>query len=106
MKTKSILPSLILLIILSACSNTKLPVITFHPLKTGVDAEIRALHVINENVVWASASKGTVLLSVDGGVNWKVSRIEGEEQNEFRSLHAWDAKRAMVVGIQNPDCFI
>lgn len=106
MQTKSGLQLLTLLIVLFGCtSKTKLPVITFEPLQTGVDAEIRALHVINEEILWAAASKGTVLLSTDGGENWKISQIEGEEQNEFRSLQAWDAKRALVVGIQNPARF-
>ncbi len=106
MKMKWLFPVLTLLILLSACTpKPRVPVITFQPLQTGVDAEIRALQVINEKVVWAAASQGTVLLSVDGGENWKISHIEGEEQNEFRSLHAWDAQRALVVGIQNPARF-
>lgn len=106
MQTKFYFPVFILLIGLFSCSpEGRQPKITFQPLQTGVDIEIRGLHVINQHVIWAAGSQGTVLLSVDGGEHWKISRIKDEENNEFRSLHGWDAKRAMVVGIQNPARF-
>jgi photosystem II stability/assembly factor-like uncharacterized protein len=58
--------------------------------------------VVNENVVWASGSEGTVLLSVDGGETWKINNVKGAEKNDFRSIHAWDEKRAMVFGVSGP----
>lgn len=44
-----------------------------------------------------------MLLSTDGGTSWKNCQIQGAEKNDFRSIHAWDDKRAMVFGVSGPD---
>ncbi len=92
------------LIILQSCDNYKKHKIDFQfiELETNTDASLRGLFVVNENVVWASGSKGTVLVSTDGGENWNVNNIEGAEENDFRSIHAWDKNRAMVFGVAGP----
>ena len=77
--------------------------INFSELETGSEASLRGLFVINENVIWASGSGGTVLLSTDAGETWKNCKVPGAEENDFRSIHAWDEKRAMVFGVAGPD---
>ncbi len=96
---------LAIVILLFGCSskhsnqNQKL---TFTPLKTNSDASLRGLHVVDGNTIWASGSKGTVLLSLDGGESWKINQIPGAEENDFRSIYAWDEKQAMVFGVAGP----
>lgn len=71
-------------------------------LKTNTDASLRGLFVVNENVVWASGSTGRVLVSKNGGETWAVNQVSGAEENDFRSIYAWDEKRAMVFGVAGP----
>ncbi|MDF1550111.1 MAG: hypothetical protein P1P88_19960, partial [Bacteroidales bacterium] len=35
--------------------------------------------------------------------NWNVFKIPAEENNDFRSIHAWDKNRALIFGINDPD---
>ncbi len=93
----------LILLVLCACSNRKTIQVEFIELKTNTDASLRGLHVVNENVIWASGSGGTVLFSNDGGQTWNVNQIPGAEENDFRSIHGWDENRAMVFGVAGPD---
>jgi len=92
------------LIILNACQPGHQSLnAEFTELQTGTNASLRGLFVVNENVIWASGSAGTVLRSSDGGESWQMMKIPGAESNDFRSLHAWDENRAMVFGVAGPD---
>ena len=71
----------------------------FIELDSASSSSLRAIHAVNEHIVWASGSLGQVLLTQDGGENWKQIFVPGCEDTEFRSLHAWDAKRALVFDI-------
>ena len=75
----------------------------FTELETNTNASFRGLFVVDENVVWASGSAGTVLVSKNGGETWNVNQIPGAEENDFRSIHAWDENRAMVFGVAGPE---
>jgi photosystem II stability/assembly factor-like uncharacterized protein len=88
-----------------ACSNRNHLSVELNTisLQTNSNASLRGLFVVNENVIWASGSEGTVLLSVDGGESWKVNQILGAEKNDFRSIYAWSEKRAMVFGVAGPE---
>ena len=95
--------TLFITVLFLAC-NTKQPVqVTFTVLNSGVEASFRALFVVDENVIWAGGSGGTVLLSADSGETWKEMKVAGAEENDFRSIHAWDDKKAMVFGVAGPD---
>ncbi|MBN1387084.1 MAG: hypothetical protein JW965_01470 [Bacteroidales bacterium] len=76
--------------------------IEFTELDTGTIASIRALHVVSEDVIWASGTGGTYLVSVDRGETWKVGTIPGASEDDFRSLHAWNDMEAIVFGISRP----
>ncbi len=95
----------ILLFVFQSCSNStrKSVEAIFTQLDTNTEASFRGLHVVDENVIWASGSEGTILLSTDGGESWNVNRIPGAEKNDFRSIHAWDANRAVVFGVLGPE---
>jgi len=63
---------------------------------------IRALSIPNENTIWASGSKGSIALSLDGGKNFIWKQIKGYENRDFRSLHAWNKLEAIVAAIAAP----
>lgn len=87
----------------SACSNRGPEAeLLLEPLETGSRVSIRALHIVSENVVWAGGSQGTFLLTANGGESWKVGSLPVVENEEFRSIHAWDSQHALMFGIQFP----
>ncbi len=95
----------VLFIPLFSC-KTKPPVLAVlnnTELLTGSKASLRGLSVVDENVIWISGSQGTVMVSEDSGNTWNVIQISGAEENDFRSIHAWDKNRVLVFGITGPD---
>jgi len=68
--------------------------------KKGVS--IRGLAVPNTNTIWASGSKGSVAKSVNGGTDFEWMQVPGYESRDFRSIHAWDDKQAIIVAVASP----
>lgn len=105
-----LIPVLVTLLILSASSFSDKPVsqvktqfsVSFEEFKTGTTASLRAIYVVDDSIIWASGSRGTFLLTTDGGKTWKCDSIPGEKRNDFRSIHAWDKNRALVFGTSSP----
>ena len=69
---------------------------------TGVDASLRGLCVVDANVVWSSGSGGTVIRSVDGGVNWENVSVAEAKELDFRDIHAFDQERAVILSAGQP----
>jgi len=63
---------------------------------------IRGLAVPNTNTIWASGSKGSIAKSVNGGLDFQWMQIKGYESRDFRSIHAWDDKEAIIVAVAAP----
>lgn len=57
-------------------------------LKAETTASFRGLSVVDDRVVWASGTRGTVIHSTDGGLTWKVDSIPGASTFDLRSIHA------------------
>lgn len=68
---------------------TKVPVPT--------TASLRGLSVVNQNVVWASGTGGTVIKTIDGGKNWSVNVVPGAEGLDFRGIKAFDENNAVII---------
>ncbi len=66
------------------------------------DVSLRGLSVASPDVIWACGSKGTVIVSKDGGATWQANRIKGFEELEFRSLHAFDGQTAIIASAGQP----
>ena len=96
-----ILTLFILPVIALACSEESYRVM-FTEFDTGSAVSIRGLHVISESLVWASGTGGTFLLTTDGGETWKIDTVPGASGDDFRSLHAWNEKEAVVFGTSRP----
>ncbi|WP_372653474.1 WD40/YVTN/BNR-like repeat-containing protein [Draconibacterium sp.] len=101
---KFLLTSAFILLLFSCTLTPKKPAaVVFSELNTNTEASLRGLHVVDENTVWASGSGGTVLVSTDSGNSWEDVSVPGAEQNDFRSIHAWDENMATVFGVAGPD---
>lgn len=68
--------------------------------KKGVS--IRGMAVPNTNTIWASGSKGSIALSINGGTNFEWMQVQGYETRDFRSIHAWNEKEAIIVAVAAP----
>lgn len=71
--------------------------------KVDTTASFRGLAVVNEKVVWASGTGGTVIRTVDGGKTWNVITVPGAEKLDFRDIEAFDANTAYILSIGNGD---
>src|SRR5215203_1997065 len=67
-----------------------------------IKTDIRGLSVVNDVVIWASGSNGTIGKSTDGGKTWKWSIVKGFEKRDFRDIEAFDAATAIVMAVDAP----
>lgn len=66
-------------------------------------ASFRGLSVVNENIVWASGTDGTVIRTIDGGKTWKIMHMPEPELLDYRDIEAFDANTAYALSIGNGD---
>lgn len=64
-------------------------------------ASLRGLSVVNEKVIWASGTGGTVIKTTDGGKSWSVMQVPDAAKLDFRDIEAFDANTAYVLSIGN-----
>ena len=70
--------------------------------RSGVTADLRAVAAVDEETAWASGTGGTWLRTVDGGRTWTSGDVPGAGKLDFRSLAAFDARRAIVLSAGSP----
>lgn len=75
---------------------------TINILASGNKTSLRGLSVVNNNVVWASGSNGTVARSVDGGATFQWLTVKGFEQRDFRDIEAFDDNTAIIMAVAEP----
>lgn len=61
----------------------------------------RGLSVPSDEIVWVSG-QGMVLRSVNGGQRFDSLPVKGYEKTEFRDIEAFDANKAVILGIGRP----
>jgi photosystem II stability/assembly factor-like uncharacterized protein len=83
---------------LFSCSERKYS-FEFTEVNTPGNSALRAIYAVDENIIWTSGSQGKIYVSQDGGRNWSQRIVPECEETEFRSLHAWDALRALVFDV-------
>ncbi|TDQ17309.1 photosynthesis system II assembly factor YCF48-like protein [Algoriphagus boseongensis] len=71
-------------------------------LKTPVKASLRGLSPVSDQICWASGSGGTWLKTVDGGKTWESGIVDNLDSLDFRSIHAFDEKKAIVASAGQP----
>ena len=75
---------------------------TIQLLDSNKTVSIRGLSVVNNNVVWASGSNGTVALTLDGGKTFQWMQVKGYEKTDFRDIEAFSSTTAIIMGIDTP----
>lgn len=78
------------LLVLAAVSRTtsRAQAPSWEQLKLETTASFRGLSVVDDRVIWASGTRGTVVRSVDGGATWRVDSIPGAATMDLRAIHA------------------
>ncbi|MFI9202116.1 WD40/YVTN/BNR-like repeat-containing protein [Streptomyces sp. NPDC053048] len=66
---------------------------------SGTDARFRGLAAVGRTTAWLAGTKGTVLLTRDGGRTWRDVSPPGAAGLEFRDVEAFDARHAVVLAI-------
>lgn len=89
--------SFLLFIAFNGFSQTTIEVVTENK---GVS--IRGLSVPNQKVIWASGSKGSIAKSTDGGEHFEWMQVKGYESRDFRSIHAFNDREAIIVAVASP----
>ena len=64
-------------------------------------ASFRGLSVVDEKIVWASGTGGTVIKTTDAGKTWTVMTVPGAEKLDFRDIEAFDSNIAYILSIGN-----
>jgi photosystem II stability/assembly factor-like uncharacterized protein len=67
--------------------------------ESGTKARFRGLSIASRNVVWASGTNGTVVLTTDGGKTWSKKDVPDATDLDFRDIHAVDDRAAYVLSI-------
>lgn len=66
------------------------------------DVSFRGMSVLDNSVFWVCGTKGTVGMSYNGGKSFKWVHPKGYENRDFRDIHAWDYKTAIVMAVGSP----
>lgn len=70
--------------------------------ETPVQASLRGLSPVTENLVWASGSEGTWLKTIDGGKTWEHGKVNGLDTVDFRDIEGIDASTAIIMSSGQP----
>ena len=68
-------------------------------LPSGVDGNLRGVSVVVQRrgtTLWAAGSKGTVIVSTDGGTTWEKAAIPNGETLDYRGVQAFESGIAYV----------
>ncbi len=71
-------------------------------LESGKRVSLRGLSVVDDNIIWASGSGGSVARSTDGGNTFTWMKVPGYEKSDFRDIEAFDKNTAIIMGITTP----
>ncbi|MCU0469347.1 MAG: oxidoreductase [Arcicella sp.] len=64
---------------------------------SNTEANFRSICAVSEKIAWVGGSKGTFLKTINGGKTWVTQVVQGAEQLDFRDVHAFDDKTAILM---------
>ncbi len=94
--------TLLSIVLMTRCVVAQPADLRFETQDSGTRASLRAIFPIDEHTAWASGANGTVLRTSDGGVEWLDVSVPKAEGLDFRNLHAFDARTAIVISAGSP----
>lgn len=79
---------------------------TLTPQQSGTTELLISVSAVNSNVVWASGTGGTFVVTTDGGKHWKAGVVPGAELLQFRDVQGVSDSVAYLMSIgDNPTDF-
>lgn len=63
---------------------------------------LRGLSIVNNNIVWASGSNGTVARSTNGGKTFEWITVKDYEKRDFRDIEAFNDNTAVIMAVAEP----
>lgn len=70
---------------------------------TGTDASLRGISAVTDRHVWVSGSKGTVMVTKDGGATWQKRNAGLDPTADFRGIYTADGKTILLMAAGNGD---
>jgi hypothetical protein len=98
----TLLKNILLFLIVSLTLNVSAQKPVINILDSGRKTSLRGLSVVDNNIVWASGSNGTVARSTNGGKTFEWLTVQGYEQRDFRDIEAFDANTALIMAVAEP----
>jgi len=71
-------------------------------IETKNQSSFRSLSIPNDSIAWLGGTNGTIGRSSDGGNTWIFTQVKGYEKCDFRSLYAFDDKKAVIANAGSP----
>ena len=71
------------------------------PQQTGVTNRFIAVSAVSPDVVWISGDRGSYAHTTDGGTTWKAGTVPGAERLDFRDVHAFNERSALLMSAGN-----
>jgi photosystem II stability/assembly factor-like uncharacterized protein len=65
--------------------------------QSGSTVRFIAVSAVSPTVVWVSGERNTYARTTDGGATWKAAVVPGAERLDFRDVHAFDDKTALLM---------
>jgi photosystem II stability/assembly factor-like uncharacterized protein len=91
------------LLLVSFCAAWAAYAQSWIPQTSGTTASLRGVSAVNAQVVWASGSAGTYLITRDGGATWRAAQVPGAERLDFRAVWALDENTGFLLSIGTGD---
>lgn len=64
---------------------------------SGTTSRLQAVSPVTDRVVWASGTRGTYVVTTDGGDHWRAGVVPGADSLEFRDVAALDSATAWLL---------
>jgi photosystem II stability/assembly factor-like uncharacterized protein len=74
---------------------------TLTPQNSGTNQLLISVSPVNADVVWASGTGGTYVVTTDGGNTWKAGVVPGAKDYQFRDVYGVSATEAYLMSIGN-----
>ncbi|WDF54726.1 WD40/YVTN/BNR-like repeat-containing protein [Mucilaginibacter sp. KACC 22063] len=75
---------------------------TVRVIEQGKPCSIRGMSVVSDKIAWVSGSNGYFAVTVDGGKTWQWQQVQGYEKSDFRDIHAFSDKEAVIMSSGTP----